>query len=158
MYQYKLAVQSSDSNLFYSSPEEHLQNHPNNSQVYTWISMIKPTIQHSIKTVQDLMIKNTNKIYLYFSPSRVYQDSTYKTKKKTNNKQKKISKNQQQAKRKRQYQTFIHMNPSHNMLSYQTYPNLPVTTLTPGEIQLENLWNKANKQIQQNMQHYISKT
>ena len=90
------------------------------------------------------MTKNTNKIYLYFPYSGMYQDSTYKTKKKMDDKQKNFRNSQQQAKRKPQHQTYIHMNLSHNMLSCRTYSNLPVTTLTPGKTQPEVPWNETN--------------
>ena len=41
------------------------------------------------------------------------------------------------------------MNLSPNMSSYQIYPNLPMTILTPGKIQPDIPLNKIKKQIEQ---------
>ena len=123
-----------DQNQFYSTPEEHLAEHQQHSQVRSWITMMKKTIHKSKTQARHIAQSGSRHIHTYFH--RVYIPAKKKRHRKTKTK-----------KKTRLHQLYIHLNPNrHQLLSL--IPEKTSIVLTPKQLQPQIPWENKKKQRQ----------
>ena len=136
IYDERQNIMAIDTEQFYNSPEEHLQEHRQHSQVQSWIMMMKKTIQHSKAQALQIAKSGTKNIHQYFH--RIHHRSKRKNKKKPRNKPTKI---------KRTHQMYIHRNPNRTRL-LSLIPEKSSVVLTPKQIQPQIPWEHRTMQRQ----------
>jgi len=129
IYQEKEKMMAIDRDIFYETPEIHLSEHRQLSQVSTWISMMKQTIKISKAQATEWSTKNMKRISSYFSRQPRHQHRKKRTRR--------ISGRQPQ-----QHQTYIHFRPSGTQ-TLRRVLEPSSHSLTPRQIQPQIPWQKS---------------
>ena len=132
VYDDKSTVLAKDRGLFYESAEVHLDNHPQISQVRTWINMVKPTIRKSKQAFLEAATSGMKSVTSYFTSAPAENSS------KRIHKRRKSRPSQAQRKTL-QHQTYIYFRPN-TSLSTRCLPDRVNRTLTPRQIQPQIPW------------------
>ena len=133
VYSEKDKILATNRDMFFDSPEQHLQHHPQLSQVKTWLNLVKKTILQSKQQALDIATKGMKGVFHYFQKKESIQTS--KKKKKIRNK-KGIP---------RHHQTYIYFTPD-NSLGTTMIPEHHAHTLSPKQIQPQIPWQHRYRQ------------
>ena len=133
-YADKANVLATDRDMFYESPEQHLQHRPQLAQVKTWINMVKRTLQKSKKQAMDIATNGMKKVTIYFTQKNTNHRTVRRRKKK-----------QLQKVLPRHHQTYIYFRPD-NTLTTTLVPKQTAHTLTPKQIQPQIPWQNKYRQ------------